>query len=113
MNLGLVLSILFACTMLTWAAYSYLKIKYPGKGLQLIENIFKRTMPFNKAIEALQKGSRIRRKLDGKGYTKMTIVEGKHQQEKYGTYWMSDRSLHDYCSFSIDDVLAQDWIIDE
>lgn len=79
----------------------------------MIENIFKKKMPFNKAIEALVQGNRVRRKDARKGYAKMIIIEGKRQQETYGTYWASSDDISDHCSFSLDNVLATDWIIDE
>jgi hypothetical protein len=80
----------------------------------VIDKIFKETISFEKAIEALKEGKRIRRKSERKGYTKIIITEGKKQKEKFGTYWVSSNDdVSDYCSFSIDDVLAIDWIIDE
>jgi hypothetical protein len=113
MNYGLIISIALACLSWGFAGYACLQTKYPGSGLQVIENIFKDTMPFEKAINALQQGSRIRRKSERKGYTKVIIIEGKNRTEKFGTYWLSDDKVSDYCSFSLEDVLSGDWIIDE
>lgn len=102
------------CCMGTTVGYVYLQDKYPGKGLQMVENIFKEGMPFEKAIEALKEGNRIRRKSERKGHTKVIITEGKKQKEKFGTYWLHDSDkISDYCSFSIEDVLANDWLVDE
>jgi len=94
--------------------YGILKSKYPGRGLQVIGNMFKESLSFEKALEALKDGHRIRRKSERQGYTKLVIVEGKKQKEKFGSYWVSDNDkVNDHCSFSIEDVLANDWIIDE
>ena len=80
----------------------------------MLDNIFKETISFEKAIEALKEGNRIRRKSERKGYTKIIITEGKKQKEKFGSYWASNSDdVSDYCSFSIEDVLSSDWIIDE
>ena len=80
----------------------------------MIKNVFKETTSFEQAIQALKEGNRIRRKSERKGFTKLVISEGKRQKEKFGTYWVSSGDdVSDYCSFSIEDVLATDWIIDE
>lgn len=114
MKFPMVFSILFLCSTWSLAAFTYLQTKYPGRGLQVIENIFKEPISFEKAIEALKEGNRIRRKSERKGYTKVTITEGKKQKEKFGTYWVSDGdTVSDYCSFSIEDVIANDWILDD
>lgn len=113
MKLSIIFSIILMCSIWTFAAYAYLQTKYPGRGLQVVENIFKETISFEKAIEALKEGNRIRRKSERKGYTKVIITEGKNQKEKFGTYWVSDdEKIMDYCSFLIEDVIANDWIID-
>jgi hypothetical protein len=89
-----------------------LQTKYPGKGLQPVKYIFKETISFDEAVRALIEGHRIKRKSERKGYTKVVIDDGKNQKIKYGTYWVSDDDLiSDYCHFSIEDVIASDWII--
>ncbi len=93
--------------------YMCLKIKYPGKGLKVITNIFKEAMPFEQAIRVLKEGKRIRRKSERKGFTRMVVTDSKSRMEKFGTYWEGDTSISDHCTFSIEDVLATDWIIDE
>ncbi len=62
MNFAMILSVLFMCMTVCWAGYSCLQLKYPGRGIQVIENILKKTMPFTEAIKVLQEGNRIRRK---------------------------------------------------
>ena len=101
------------CTTWGFIGWAYLQSRYPGRGLQVIENIFKKKISFEQAIAALKKGSRIRRKSERKGYAKIVITSGKSRKEKFGTYSVSDSDdVSDYCSFSIEDVLATDWIID-
>lgn len=110
----LMFSIVFMCSIGGITGFSYLQDKYPGRGLQVIENIFKEGVPFEQAIEALKEGNRIRRKSERRGYVKIILMEGKRQKEKFGTYWISDNEASsNYCTFSIEDVLATDWIIDE
>jgi hypothetical protein len=114
MKLSLVISILFMCSTWFLAAHMYLQTKCPGKGLKMIENFFKETISFEEAITALKEGNKIRRKSERKGYAKIVITSGKTRKEKFGTYWVSSSSdISDYCSFSIEDVIATDWIIDE
>lgn len=114
MKFRMIFSVLVMCTSVSFATYTYLQTKYPGEGLQVIENVFKETISFEKAIEALKEGHRIRRKPERSGYTKVIITEGKNQREKFGTYWVgNDGKILDHCSFSIDDVNASDWIIDD
>lgn len=114
-TLSMIISITFAS--LTWGVLGYtsLKSKFPGKGLKVIKNVFKKTTPFDEAINALQEGKRIRRKSSSKGFTRIIVTESKNVTEKYGTYWASydEKSISEYCNFSIEDVLATDWIIDE
>lgn len=113
MKVSTMISVLLMCCTWSFAAYMWLKTKYPGGGLKLIENIFKETMSFEQAIKLLKGGRRIRRKLESKGYAKVIVTEGKNHQEKFGTYWVSTHdSVSDYCSFSMEDVVANDWIID-
>lgn len=110
----LIFSIIFMCCAVTLAGYTYLQDKYPGRGLQVIENVFKEGMPFEKAMEALKEGNRIRRKSERQGYVKLVITDGKRRKEKFGSYWVnSDKDFMNHCSFSIEDVFATDWIIDE
>lgn len=103
-----------ACVSLGSFAYCILMSKFPGKGLRLITNIFKETVPFEIAIKALKEGKRIRRKSKYRGYTKIVLTAGKSQCEKFGSYQADDHNdVDDYCSFSIEDVLANDWLIEE
>lgn len=113
-TIPLAVSIAFAGVAWGGLGYLILKSKFPGRGLKVIENIFKETISFEEAIKALKEGKRIRRKSERKGYTKLVITDGKKQKEKFGSYWVSDEDdVSDHCSFSIDDALAMDWIIDE
>ena len=113
MNLSLILSIFLMFSIWSFAGYAFIQIKYPGRGVKMIENIFKETISFEEAIKALKEGNRIRRKSERKGYTKVIVTEGKHKRERYGTYWVSDEdAILDYCSFSLEDVISNDWIID-
>lgn len=106
-----------ACVIFIWGlmGYTSLKDKFPGRGFKVIQNVFKETIPFEEAIKALQEGKRIRRKSECSGFTRIIITEGKNVTTKYGTYWVSskDGKISDYCTFSMKDVLATDWIIDE
>ena len=80
----------------------------------MIHNIIKDTLSFEEAIQALKNGHRIRRKTEKNGYTKIVIMEGKNQKEKFGTYWTSaPERLSNNCSFEMADVTADDWIIDD
>ena len=113
MNNATLISIAYSSILWVCIGYMVLRSKYPGKGLNVISNLFKETLPFEKAVIALKEGNRIRRKPERKGYTKIAIVSGKSRQEKFGTYYVSDPAeVSDYCSFSIEDVMATDWIID-
>lgn len=88
-------------------AFMILKFSFPGKGLKVIENIFKNTFPFETAVKALKEGKKIRRKSKYTGYTKITISDGKNSTEKFGSYWADDsKKMDDYCTFSIEDILA-------
>ncbi len=90
------------------------KNKFQKKGAEVIQKFSKQTISFEEALQSLKEGSRIRRKSERKGYTKLVIIEGKNRKEKFGTYWVSNPTdISDYCSFSIEDALAADWIIDE
>src|SRR5690606_11025526 len=113
MNKQLMFSLSIVCVMLGFSAYCFLQSKYSGRGLQVIHNIFKETMTFGQALQALKEGHRIRRKTERAGYTKIVILEGKSRKEKFGTYWAADGDrISDHCSFSIEDVSAVDWIVD-
>ncbi len=79
----------------------------------MVQDIFKETTSFEEAIKALQEGKRVRRKTERKGFTRIVITESKNRVEKYGIYWVGDKDISDNCSFSIDDVLAKDWIVDD
>lgn len=110
----LAFSIIFMCCTGVFVGFMHLQDKYPGRPLQMIKNVFIEGLSFEKAIEALQEGNRIRRKSERNGYVKVVITEGKRKKEKYGTYWVSSpEDISNYCSFSIEDVLATDWVIDQ
>jgi len=80
----------------------------------VITNLFKETLPFEDALKALKEGHRIRRKTERKGFTKIALIEGQKRQEKFGTYYVSNlNNISDYGSFTIEDVMAHDWIIDD
>jgi hypothetical protein len=68
-------------------------------------NLFLKTHPFPEAMEALKKGRKIRRKGEKKGFFKS--AEG-----KYKTFWRDDQTTTPYCLLTLDDVFANDWIID-
>lgn len=113
---SLTIPIVFAVA--AWGAVGcvILKFKFPGRGLKGILNIFKAPIPFGKAVRMLEEGKRIRRKSQRRGYTKIFIADGKNKKETYGTYYAGskdDAEVSDYCSFSLEEVLAADWIIDE
>jgi hypothetical protein len=113
MNKTFMAQITLICISLGFTGYWLLQSKYSGKGLQVIENIFKETMPFEQALQALKEGHRIRRKTQRTGYTKIVLIEGQNRKEKFGTYWATDGDrISDHCSFSIEDVSAVDWVID-
>jgi len=114
MNTKISLFILFICSMIGIAGYSTIQSEYHGSGLQPVRNLFKDTISFDDAIQALKEGQRIRRKKEIRGYTKIVICEGKTKKVKFGSCLVgTNNSLLDYCTFSIEDVLANDWIIDE
>ncbi len=73
----------------------------------------KDTLTFEQALQALKEGKRIRRKTERKGFTKIVVTESKNKTEKFGSYWAGDTTTSDFCSLSMEDVLAADWIIDE
>lgn len=105
---------ILASVSMGFLGYSILRSHFPGRGLKVVQNIFKQTISFEEALKVLKGGSRIRRKSERKGYTKLIITEGKKQRERFGTYWASSPDdISDYCSFTIGDVLATDWIVDE
>jgi len=94
--------------------YSALTLHYPGNGFtNVIANALKEPIPFDQAIQALKDGHRIRRKQQYTGYSKLVILEGTRQSEKFVTYFVRENKTWDHCSFTIDDVLATDWIIDD
>lgn len=113
--LPIFISVIFASISWGFVGYLILKNKFPGRGLQVIKNIFKESVSFEEALKALKVGMRIRRKNERKGFTKVILLESNNKTEKYGTYWASDdkKNISEHCSFSIEDVLATDWIIDE
>jgi hypothetical protein len=107
--------IAFLSISLGFVCYSILRNKFPGRGLKVIQNAFKQTISFEEALKAMKEGNRIRRKTESKGFIKFIITEGRNTTEKYGTYWAGnkDSDFSSRCCFSIEDVLATDWIIDE
>lgn len=81
----------------------------------MVLSIFRDGVSFEEAIQSLQQGNRIRRKSERKGYTKYVVTDGKNKVEKYGSFWISDQKpdVNDYCNFSLEDVLASDWVIEK
>jgi hypothetical protein len=81
----------------------------------MVRNIFREAVSFEEAIQALQQGSRIRRKSERKGYTKFVITDGKNRIEKYGRFWIDEKKpeVNDYCVFELVDVLANDWVVEK
>lgn len=68
-------------------------------------DFLKKGYAFHDAIKALKEGKRIRRKSEKKGYTKT-------RGESFETYWVDDGKTCRYCMFTLDDVFADDWMID-
>lgn len=113
MQLKMVPPILLICISFSFAVYALLQTKYPSRGSKLIGNALKETISFDEALNALSEGNRIRRKSERKGYTKMIISEGKRTKEQFGSYTVNnEEEISNYCFFSIEDVYAKDWIID-
>ena len=81
----------------------------------MVQSIFRDGVSFEEAIQALQQGSRIRRKSERKGYAKFIVFDGKNKSEKYGSFWTDEKMSkeNDYCMFSVEDVLANDWKIEQ
>jgi hypothetical protein len=69
--------------------------------------LFRKKYPFQEAIEELRKGKRIRRAYEVKGYAK---ING--SSSHFFTYWVDEDKTSTFCVFTLDDVLADDWIID-
>lgn len=112
----IVVIIAFLGLFYAFLGYIVLKSWFPGRGFGVLRNIFKKTIRFQQAIQALQEGKRIRRKRERQGYTKLFILEGKKERETYARYYAhSKEEAKDisYGPFSIEDVLAKDWVIDE
>lgn len=70
-------------------------------------NLFQKHYSFTQAVEALKLGNRIRRASEKKGY-------GKHQgsNDHFFTYWVDENKTSFYCIFTIEDIFAEDWIIE-
>lgn len=100
--------------MLIFLIYTVLKTKYPGKGIKMT-NPFKEKFSLSEALELLEQGKRIRRIEDHHGYVKVTTEAAGYKHQYYADYRVSDfkpnneRKPH----FSMEDVLAKDWVIDE
>ncbi len=62
---------------------------------------------FSAAIEALRQGKRIRRASEKKGYAKLSGCGS-----SFLTYWVDDDRTSAYCIFTIEDIFAEDWIIE-
>lgn len=100
-------------SMVTFTGYTAMESKYPGHGLEVIKNALKDTMSFEDAIKLLKDGKKIRRKGERKGYAKITSIIGNQKTEKYGTLWIDGSRLSDSAYFTIEEVFADDWIVDE
>jgi hypothetical protein len=72
-----------------------------------MRNFLKTKHSFSQAFEALKQGKRIRRVSENKGYGKLSA-----SFDHYYTYWLEDGTTSKYCIFTIEDILADDWIID-
>jgi hypothetical protein len=81
----------------------------------MVQSIFRDIVSFEEAIQALQQGSRIRRKSERRGFAKFVITDGKSRKEMYGRFWIDDKKpeINDYCAFSLEDVLADDWVVEQ
>jgi hypothetical protein len=81
----------------------------------MVLSIFRDGVSFEEAIQALQQGSRIRRKSERKGYAKFIVTDGKNTKEKFGRFWIDETEpeLNDYCMFCLEDVLANDWMVEK
>ena len=113
-NQSLIIYLIFILIMLGFGGYSSLSSHYPGYGfINVIANVFKEPLSFDQAIQALKEGHRIRSKHAVSGYTKVVVIERNCRTEKFGTYLTRDNKTWDHCTFSIEDVLATDWIIDD
>ncbi len=111
----LIISIVFVIATWGFVGYKMLQSKFSGRGTQVIKNMLKETLTFDEAIQALKDGKHIRRKTGWCGFTRILIIHGNTQTAKYGCYRANDpkRNTFDPYFFSIEDVLATDWIIDE
>lgn len=72
-----------------------------------MKDLFNKRHPFSTAIEALRAGKRIRRASEKKGYAKLYGTD-----KSFITYWLEHDTTSSYCVFTMEDVLAEDWIID-
>jgi hypothetical protein len=72
-----------------------------------MKNFLCKKYNFSKALEALKEGKKIRRASEKKGYAK---VEG--TSNRFVTYWVGSDKTSRYCIFTVEDVLAEDWIIE-
>jgi cell division protein YceG involved in septum cleavage len=109
--------ILVACCSLgvtTMFMLFWLRSEYPSKNWwSMVKVIFRDGMSFYDAIKELEKGRRIRRKKENRGYTRICMDDGKTQSIKYGSYYVRDGSINNLCAFDMQDVLAHDWVVDD
>lgn len=80
----------------------------------MVKNVFRDDVSFEEAVQALQQGNRIRRKSERRGFTKFVVTDGKNKKEVFGRFWIDDNepAVNDYCAFSLEDVLANDWMVE-
>jgi hypothetical protein len=106
--------IVYLFFLFCYTAFFILKTKYPAKGIKSVKNIFKKKMSFNEAINELKNGNRIKRLTEYHGFLKMTKEAAGYKEEVYARYKVSDSNLkEEQIYFSLEDVLAEDWIIDD
>ena len=70
-------------------------------------DFLRRRNTFSEAVEALKQGKRIRRASEKKGYVKLSGFDN-----YFLTYWEGEDKTSTYCVFTLEDIFAQDWLID-
>ena len=77
-------------------------------------DVFKQGLPFERALEALKEGKSIRRKKSYSGLTKMLVSSRGTNQEKFCEYYLDGREgLRQNPVLDIEDIIANDWIIED
>lgn len=110
----IVSNVLMICMFACFIGYMLLKTKYPAKGVRVVTNLLKNRISFTEAIEQLKQGKRIKRLSSRQGFVKMKKMAGDYNEEVFAKYRISDpKPSEDRIIFDMEDVLANDWIIDE